>query len=109
MTRSRITVLCIALLACLLSTAALGRELNERMAAWSQTVVATDEQHPNSLGLSHHHRTRGRPLEIVLFTCIFLRSRSCHWLRDTLHLRCQQVAMKGAPQWQGARRATRRG
>ena len=46
MARSR-TILCF-LLACLLSTAASARDLNERMAAWGQAMVATDEQRPNS-------------------------------------------------------------
>lgn len=36
------------LFACLCATPLCARELNERMAAWGQTMVATDEQQPNS-------------------------------------------------------------
>lgn len=44
----RITVAFTLVIACLLSSAVIARELNERMAAWGQTMVATDEQKPNS-------------------------------------------------------------
>lgn len=48
MTRNRSVAICILLLICCAAPALLARELNERMAAWGQTMVATDEQKPNS-------------------------------------------------------------
>jgi hypothetical protein len=47
--KSRLWIACLAILiACLCCSAIEARELNERMAAWGQTMVATDEQKPNS-------------------------------------------------------------
>jgi len=44
----RITAAFTLLIACLALPAVSARELNERMAAWGQTIIATDEQKPNS-------------------------------------------------------------